>query len=315
MIHADAETVYRLLDYRGLVEALRRAHRGGAMPVINTAVVGEPQGDNAFVSLVAWAQSKVIAAKLVGVFPGNVTRDPPEPSVQGLVALFDANSGKPLMTGDGAALTFRKTAADSALGADYLARKDARTLLVVGAGGLAPHVAEAHLAVRPSITRILIWNRNHAKAQALAGTLSHLSAPVSAVRDLDAAVPEADVISCVTMAKSPLVKGALLKPGAHVDLVGAYMPDMRESDDDVARRAGQIFVDTRVNCEGSGDVGGPLAAGIIARDGIVADLFDLAAGRHPGRTAGDQITMYKNVGGGHLDLFTAQHLLDLLGRH
>lgn len=309
MIHADAETVYRMLDYKYLVEALRRAHREEEMPVTNTAVVPEPMGDNAFVSLVAWAQSKVIATKLVGVFPGNVLRNPPEPSVQGLVALFDAKSGRALMTGDGAALTFRKTAADSALGADYLARRDARTLLVVGAGGLAPHVAEAHLAVRPSITRILIWNRNPEKAEALARNLAHFSAAVSPVRILDAAVAEADIISCVTMAKSPLVKGDLLKPGAHVDLIGAYMPDMREADDGVARRAGQIFVDTRLNCEGSGDVSGPLASGALSRDGIVADLFDLAAGRHPGRTSDEQITMYKNVGGGHLDLFTAAILL------
>lgn len=312
MIHADADTVHRLLDYKGLVEALRLAHRDNAMPAINTVIVPEPRGGNAFVSLVAWAQSRLIATKLVGVFPGNVTRDPPEPSVQGLVALFDANSGKALMTGDGAALTFRKTAGDSALGADYLARKDARTLLVVGAGGLAPHVAEAHLAVRPSLVRVLIWNRSPDKAEALARTLGHLPADVCAVNDLDAAVAEADIISCVTMAKSPLVKGALLKPGAHVDVVGAYLPDMREADDEVARRARQIFVDTRVNCEGSGDVGGPLAAGIITRDQIVADLFDLAAGRHAGRKSDDQITLYKNVGGGHLDLFTAQYLLSLL---
>ncbi len=205
MIHADAETVHRLLDYRNLVGALRTAHRSDEMPVINTAIIGEPQGDNAFVSLVAWQQSKLIATKLVGVFPGNVSRNPPEPSVQGLVALFDATSGKALMTGDGAALTFRKTAADSALGADYLARKDAQTLLVVGAGGLAPHVAEAHLAVRPSITRILIWNRNPAKAETLAATLKHLPATVSALRDLDAALPEADIITCVTMATTPFV--------------------------------------------------------------------------------------------------------------
>jgi ornithine cyclodeaminase/alanine dehydrogenase-like protein (mu-crystallin family) len=303
-----------LLDYKSLVEALREAHRAGAVPKINTVVVGEPEGSNAFVSLVAWAQSRYIATKLVGVFPGNVTRDPPEPSVQGLVALFDANSGRALMTGDGAALTFRKTAADSALGADYLARRDADVLLVVGAGGLAPHVAEAHLAVRPSISRILVWNRNHDKAETVARSLAHLASSVTAVRDLDAGVAEADIVSCVTMAKSPLVKGALLKPGAHVDLIGSYLPDMRESDDDVARRAGKIFVDTRVNCEGTGDVAGPLAAGIFTRADIMADLFDLAAGRPPGRTSGEQVTMYKNVGGGHLDLFTAAYLFERITR-
>jgi len=309
MIHADADTVHRLLDYRSLVEALREAHREGPEPRIGVDVMDEPGGGNAFVSLVAWAPHKVIAAKLVGVFPGNVTRAPPEPSVQGLVALFDAETGRALMTADGAALTYRKTAADSALGADFLARKDARTLLVVGAGGLAPHVAEAHLAVRPSLERVLIWNRTAGKAKALALRLHDLPANVEAVDDIDGAVPQADVISCVTMARRPVVKGALLKPGAHVDLIGAYAPEMREADDDVARRAGVVFVDTRTNSENSGELSQPIARGLITRDGIVADLFDLAAGRHPGRTAEEQITMYKNVGGGHLDLFTAYYLM------
>jgi ornithine cyclodeaminase len=111
------------------------------------------------------------------------------------------------------------------------------------------------------------------------------------------------------MATEPLVRGALLKPGAHVDLIGAYTPDMREADDDVLRRAGCLFVDTRSNCEGSGDVAAPLASGVIRREDIVADLFELCKGRHQGRTKDDQVTVYKNVGGGHLDMFAARHLL------
>jgi len=314
MIHADAETVHRLLDYPGLIEALREAHREGLAPQVGAQVMDEPGGANAFVSLVAWAPHRAIAAKLVGVFPDNVARSPPEPSVQGLVALFDAETGRALMTADGAALTFRKTAADSALGADFLARKNVRTLLVVGAGGLAPHVVEAHLAVRPSLGRVLIWNRTAAKAKDLAARLAGLPATVQAVDDLDAALPLADVISCVTMARAPVVKGALLKAGAHVDLVGAYTPEMREADDDVVLKAGAIFVDTRANCENSGELSQPLARQLITRNGIVADLFDLAAGRHPGRTGDQQITMYKNVGGGHLDLYAASYLLRRLRR-
>lgn len=309
MLHADAEAVHRQLDYGGLIEALRAAHRSDDRPEVGVNVLPEPNGTNAFVSLVAWQARHLIAAKLVGVFPGNVERTPPEPAVQGLVALFDASSGKTLMTCDGAALTFRKTAADSALGADFLARKDARTLLIVGAGGLAPHMVEAHRAVRPGIAQVLIWNRTRARADALAAKLQHMGAEVTAVGDLDDAVPRADIISCVTMARAPLVKGALLKPGAHVDLVGAYAPDMREADDDVVRRAGVIFVDTRNNCENSGEIGEPLAKGLVSRADIVADLFDLTTGRHSGRTSEEQITMYKNVGGGHLDLFAARRLL------
>jgi ornithine cyclodeaminase/alanine dehydrogenase-like protein (mu-crystallin family) len=320
MRHFDAEQVHRLLDYPRLVEALRAAHRHGEMPQMHVDVMSDRGNeDNKFVSLASWASGDVIAVKLVGVFPENTSLMPPLPSVQGLVALFDGRTGSALATCDGAALTFRKTAADSALGADILARHDAEVLLVAGAGGLAPHVVEAHMSIRPSIRRVMIWNRNPGKAEALAEQFRAQGKPVTATKSLDDAVSKADIISCVTMATAPLVRGRLLKPGAHVDLIGAYMPDMREADDDVARRAGRIFVDTRNNAEGSGDVAGPLAAGVIRREDIVADLFDLCKGRHPGRESGHQITLYKNVGGGHLDMFAIKHLVvqgssDLTGR-
>lgn len=310
MRHFDAKAVHTLLDYPGLVEALREAHTNTTMPDSRSQVLSDTANEeNKFVALVAWSSGDVIAVKLVGVFPENPQLVPPEPSVQGLVTLFSGKTGGPLMTCDGAALTFRKTAADSALGADILARQDAEVLLVVGSGGLAPHVIEAHRAVRPSIKRVLVWNRNFGRAQALVETLKILPVSIEAVEKIEDALPQADIVSCVTMATEPLVKGALLKPGAHVDLVGAYLPEMREADDDVARRAGQVFVDTRAGCEKSGEVGEPLARGIFTQESIVADLYDLCSGRHPGRTSADQITMYKNCGGGHLDLYTARHLL------
>jgi ornithine cyclodeaminase len=310
MRHFDAEQVHHLLDHPRLVEALRQAHRDYEMPQMHVDVQSDDgNGENKFVSLLSWASGDVIAVKMVGVFPGNTSLSPPQPSVQGLVALFDGRTGGPLATCDGASLTFRKTAADSALGVDLLARPDAEVLLVVGAGGLAPHIVEAHTSVRPSIRKVLIWNRNLEKAEQLADRLRAAGTNVAAVSSLDDAVAEADIISCVTMATEPLVRGALLKPGAHVDLIGAYTPDMREADDDVLKRAGRLFVDTRNNSEGSGDVVGPLAAGIIDRSDIVADLFDLCKGRHHGRGSDDEITVYKNVGGGHLDMFAARHLV------
>jgi ornithine cyclodeaminase len=310
----DADAVHDLLDYPGLVAALRAAHRADVMPAASALLVGEPPDEtNKFLSLVAWAPGDVIAVKLVGVFPSNLSRTPPEPSVQGLVAVFSGHTGGPLLVADGAAMTFRKTAADSALGADFLARADAGTLLVVGAGGLAPHVIMAHTAVRPSIRRVLIWNRTAARAAAVAeamqADLARQAITVEVATDLDAAVPLADVISCVTMTTTPLVRGALLRPGTHVDLIGAYLPEMREADDDVARR-GEVFVDLRANCMRSGEIADPIARGVMTPEDVRADLFDLCAGRHPGRAAADTITMYKNAGGGHLDLFTARHLMD-----
>jgi ornithine cyclodeaminase len=306
MHHVTAGEAQTLLDYPGLIAALQAAHAADLRPDTHRDI-REDQNANAFVSLLSWADQDVIAVKMVGVFPGNPGLKPPQPSVQGLVLLFDGKTGRPLMTADGAELTFRKTAADSALGASFLARQDARTLLVCGAGGLAPHVIAAHRTVRPGLSRVLIWNRSPARARALAENTA-VDAEITAIDDLDAALPEADVISCVTMATEPIVKGALLKPGAHVDLIGAYQPQMRESDDETIRRAGRIFLDTRLFCERSGDIAEPLARGIITREGLVADLFDLCCGRHRGRGSPAEITVYKNSGGGHLDLFTARHL-------
>jgi len=307
MQHFSAERVKQVLDYPGLVEGLRAAHRLDRIPDTHRDIRADAAGNN-FVLLTSWAPGDVIAVKMVGVFPGNLALTPPEPSIQGLVALFSGKTGAPLLTADGAEMTFRKTAADSALGADFLARQDARILLIAGAGGLAPHVIEAHMAVRPSIERVLLWNRTHARAEALARSLS-IEADVRAVAQMDEALPQADIVSCVTMATAPVVRGALLRPGAHVDLIGAYQPEMREADDDTIRRAGQMFLDTRMFCERSGDVLEPLERGILTREQLVADLFDLCTGRHPGRTSAGQITVYKNSGGGHLDLFTARCLL------
>ena len=308
MQHVTAERVAALLDYKALIEALRLAHRRGPPPEVSWKVATDrDNAANKFVQLHAWAPGEAIAVKLVGVFPGNLNRSPPEPSIQGLVVLFDGQTGTPLLTADGAEMTFRKTAADSALAADYLARRDARVLLVAGAGGLGPHVIAAHLAVRPSIERVLIWNRTPSRAEALAARLGP-GLDARAVATMEEALPEADIVSCVTMATEPIVRGALLKPGAHVDLIGAYLPEMREADDDVVRRAGMIFFDNRHGIEESGEVLEPLARGLITREGLVADLFDLCAGHHPGRESEIRITMYKNCGGAHLDLFTAQFL-------
>jgi ornithine cyclodeaminase/alanine dehydrogenase-like protein (mu-crystallin family) len=309
----DAAQVHALLDYPSLIAALRAAHSADAMPLTSSLLVGEPPSEeNKFLSLVAWMAGEAVAVKLVGVFPGNLSLPAPEPSVQGLVALFSGKTGAPVLVADGAAMTFRKTAADSGLGAGFLARRDARTLLVVGAGGLAPHVIMAHTVARPSIERVLIWNRTPARAQAVADSMALPGVSISVAPDLDTAVAKADVISCVTMATEPLVRGALLRPGTHVDLIGAYLPEMREADDDVVRRA-RVFVDTRKNCAGSGEIATPIARGLLTLDAIEADLFDLCTGRHPGRTDDDAITMYKNVGGAHLDLFTARHLLARAG--
>lgn len=300
----DAAAVHAALPWPYLIDALAEAHRG-AMPVSDVVVQDDPAGSgNRFITLPGWVPGGPVAVKMVGVFPGNETLSPPQPNVQGLVAMFDGSTGAPLLVADGAAMTARKTAGDSALGASLLAREDAEVLLVVGAGALAPHFAAAHMAARPSIRRVLIWNRTAPKAEAVAAALRRDGVDAQAVADIDAAVAQADVIACVTMSDRTLVKGALLKPGTHLDLVGAYMTSLRETDDAALLR-GRIFVDTRRGMESTGDLGQALASGLIAPDAVAGDHFDLARGRVQGRRSADEITVFKNVGGAHLDVFTA----------
>lgn len=303
----DADAVHAALPWPALIEALRKAHLG-PMPASDVVVQSDPAGGEAqFVTLPGWAPGGPVVVKMVGVFPQNATLEPPQPAVQGLVALFDGATGAPLLAADGAAMTARKTAADSALGAAILARKDVEDLLIVGAGALAPHFAEAHLAARPSLRRVTIWNRTRTRAEAVAARLREKGIDATVSEDLDASAAVADVVSCVTMSDKALVKGALLRPGTHLDLVGAYLPTLREADD-TALVLGTIFVDSRNNMEGGGDLSQAVASGAITWDAVTADLFELVQGKKEGRTSPDQITVFKNNGGAHLDLFTASAL-------
>ncbi len=300
----DADAVHRLLPYETLIPALQEMHRG-EMPGGDSVYSYDPHGsENMFVTLPGWLGGRLIVVKMVGVFPANRDRDPPIGSVLGAVAAFDAETGAPVLVADGEAMTYRKTAAISGLGAALLAPTAPRDLLVVGAGGLGPHVALAHLAARPSLERVRVWNRTAPRAEALAARLRAQGIAAEAAPDLDAAVAEADVISCVTMARAPLVKGALLKPGAHLDLVGAYLPDMRETDD-AAMRRGAVYTCSARGRETNGELAQPVAAGALAWEDIRGDAFGLAQGRDPGRSGPEQITVFKNIGGAHQDVFTA----------
>ena len=185
LVIVDGDEVARLLPYGALVDELAAAHRADA-PVTRRTVFGPPEADESFLGLPAWLPGEALGVKLVTVFPANLAAG--RPSVQAVYVLFDGTHGSPLALIDGTELTYRKTAADSALGARFLARDDAATLLVVGAGGLAPHLVAAHRAVRPSIDRVLVWNRTRPRAAALAGAVGG-----EVVDDLRAAVGRADV--------------------------------------------------------------------------------------------------------------------------
>jgi len=292
----DAATAARLLDFPSLIEALREGHRAG---VEGYGRLLMQDGDDAMLGMAAWQRGQAFGIKLATVFPGNAARG--IPTIDSVYVLFDGTNGTPRAVIEATPLTVRKTAADSALAADYLARRDARTLLMVGAGSQAEWMIAAHRVVRPGLDRVLIWNRAPARAEALAARLG-----ATATRDLPTAAAEADVICCATAATAPVLHGAWLRPGVHVDLVGAYTPAMRETDDEAVRRA-RIYVDTRrFTLHDAGDIAAPLAAGVITGSDIRADLFQLVRGEVPGRTDDAEITLFKNAGGGHLDLMAAR---------
>ena len=310
----DADAVYRALDFPTLFDALEAGHRteveaGGVTMLrdVPSTRAGETQAAS-FLTLPAWREGGALGVKMATIFPDNTTN----PAVQAVYVLFSGRDGAPAAVIDGTALTYRKTAGDSGLGARFLAREDAKTMLMVGAGGLAPHVIEAHLAARPSIESVMIWNRTSARAAARADELSFPGVRVAAAEDLEAAAREADVISCATNAVEPLILGAWLKPGAHLDLIGSYAAEMLECDD-AAMRICAVYGDGWERMlQNAGEIIGAIDRGVILKTDIKGDLGDLAHGRAAGRSNPEERTLYKNVGGGHLDLMTAEHLMTVL---
>lgn len=307
----DAKRVHELLDFEGLIAALRTAHMGGMPKTADRIMYQEPnpQGQpDSFIMLPAWEPGEGILAKMTTSFPQNKERYG-LPTVNSVYVFFNGQTGAVESIVDGEAMIFRKTSADSALGSSLLSRPDAENFLMIGAGGLAPYLVEAHLTARPGIKRISIWNRTVANAEALVRRLEAKGISAQVVEELDSAIADADIVSSATMASNPHLKGELLKPGAHVDLVGSFTPAMREADDDVLRRA-TIFVDHRQTTERSGEFLGPFERGIISLNDVKADLFELCQGKIQGRTSDVEITMMKNGGGSHMDYYVTKYMVD-----
>ncbi len=304
----DAATIARVLTFPILIDALEAAHRRPKME-IQDAHLGSEAG-RYFVRHAA-DRGRYLASKLITSFPANLDKGK-YPAVQAVCVIFDGSDGHPVAVIDGTAITYWRTAADSALGAKFLAAANPETLLVAGAGSMARWLIRAHRTVRPSLTRILIWNRTAARAAALAEELSREGLNAGAVRDLDAATKEADFITACIRSHVPLISGSNLRPGVHLDLVGGYTPQTREADDEAARRA-RIYVDSRESAMGGvGDIVQPLASRAIKEEDVLGDLYDLAGGAVKGRGSSAEITLFKNAGGAHLDLMTCETILERL---
>ncbi len=284
------------LQWEPLIDAIDDGHRE---VLARSERVLMHDGPNSYLVWHAWAPGSVIVTKMVTIIPGN----PHGPAVQALVAVFDGVTGAPIGLIDGTELTYWKTAAVSAMATRYLARSDTDTLLMVGAGSLAPYLIAAHRSVRPSIKRVLVWNRTREKAEAVAQACGG-----EVAADLAEACASARLISCATASEVPLLCGEWLLPGTHVDLVGGFTPTMREADDVVVRR-GRWFVDHRGTIHDVGDLIQPINDAVCTSEDILGDLQALACGTNPGRLTDDEITVFKSAGGAHLDLIAARHVL------
>lgn len=305
MLNLDAKTVADALPYDELVAALDDAFRSEIdVPVRAHHDVPVPgAADATLLIMPAWRAGAVLGVKLATVFPDNARRS--LPAVHASYVLMNAETGVPLAILDGTELTLRRTAAASALASLYLSRDDASCLLMIGTGNLAPHLIRAHATVRP-IDTVLIWGRRKEAAFELAESLDDEKFSLKVVDDLDAAIRMADIVSAATLATSPLIKGDCLAAGQHVDLVGAFKPDMSEADTPAVARA-DVYVDTREGAlSEAGDILKAIEQGDFAPGDICGELKELARGEVRGRTSAETVTLFKSVGTALEDLAGAE---------
>lgn len=312
-VFSAGETAERL-PYGALIEALKQAFIHGAhAPQRSVHSIASPAGDAPPVGdlmiMPAWQPGGTMAVKLATVFPGNARHGLPQ--IQGMILVFDATTGKPLALMDGAECTRRRTAAASALASQVMSRPDSQTLSMIGTGALAPHLIHAHLAVRPALKRVRIWGRAPDKARALAETMAAqlTGIEVTHAPNAQVACEEADIVCCATNAKTPIVEGAWVAPGTHIDLVGSYNSDAREIDT-AGVLAARVIVDTWEGfAHEAGDLLIPLKEGAITKAHILGDLASSLKGPLTPRRKDTDITLFKSVGTAIEDLAAAQLVL------
>ena len=302
----DADATRRHLGYAELIEALRAMFVAGCeVPQRHVHVIAEadataPRGT--VLVMPAWRAGRYFGLKTVMIFPGNGARG--LPGLHSTYLLYDAATGQPLAQLDGDEITIRRTAAAAALAADYLARRDAHRLLVVGAGRVAAQIPAAMRAVRP-ISEVVVWNHRRDGAERLAAALRLSGMPARVSDDLAGDVTAADIVSCATLSNAALIDGDRLQEGTHLDLIGSFAPTMREADALCFARA-KVFVDTPEALTKSGDVLDAIAAGVFAATALQGTLADLCAGRCVGRRSAEEITLFKAVGTALEDLAAAE---------
>lgn len=297
----SAEQINAVLDWQGVLDALQQVHQG-PRPEIGDFFLG----DSAYGLFSRGVVLPGVGAgvKIASIHPANLQAQPALPAEHAAFVVIDAHTKAIAAICDGPAVTAWKTAGDSALAGSYLSRPDSEVLLVLGAGPVARALVEAYLHIRPGLRQVLLWNRTLAKLEDFVAQLRARGIEVQLVDDLDAAVQRADIIASATASSQPLIKGRLVRPGTHVDVVGGFRADMREVDTDLVARA-RLYADDRTGALNAGDLLVPLQAGVISAQSIEADLFEICQSSAPLRSA-DDITLYKNAGGAHQDLTVCQ---------
>lgn len=287
----------QMLDWIGLTRALADGHALPKAQIGDTFLYRDP---DTLLSRAAWIDGLGMAVKTASVFPRNPDQD--QPMVNGGVCLYSDRDGTLAALIDFHLVTKWKTAGDSLLAALKLARPDSREILIIGAGTVGRSLVEAFSAGFPK-ARFTLWNRTRSKAEDLAAQIGD----ISVASDLETSVQGADIVISATMATDPVIKGDWLRPGQHINLIGAYRPDMREADDEALQRA-NVYVDSiDTTLDHIGELKIPLDQGVIERADVIADFYDLD--RFTPANA-DQITLFKNGGGAHLDLMTSRYILD-----
>ena len=263
----------------------------------------ETGADSTLLLMPAWHPGKESGVKIATVSPENGRFE--LPSIQAIYVLLNAVTGAMKATMQAKSLTAKRTAATSALASSFLSKKDASSLLMIGTGALSTNLIRAHAAVRP-IKTVFVWGRNPEKAKAVCAVLKDGTFDCEVVTSIEEKAGEVDIISCATLSKAPLVLGAYLKDGQHIDLVGAYKKDMREADDEVISKS-SVFVDTFGGLHESGDIAIPIEKGTLQKESIKGDLFSLCSEKSSGRSDDDEITMFKSVGHALEDLVAASY--------
>ena len=306
----DSDFIESHTDYKSLIDKIKKGFASSSIEVPqrhhhNYKNPPEKE-DSTLLIMPAWNPGKDMGVKLVTVSPENSKYN--LPSIQGTYIYFDAQKGIPKAILEAKALTAKRTAATSALAASFLAREDVSSLLMIGTGALSTQLILAHCAIRP-IKKVYIWGRNKLKADAICEQLKNERFEIQSVIDLNEVIGKVDIISVATLSKVPLIKGEYLQNGQHIDLVGAFKKDMRESDDEVVKRS-QVYVDTFGGMKESGDIFIPIQNGTLSENEIKADLFELCSNKKNGRNNDKEITLFKSVGHALEDLVAAKYYFD-----